>query len=284
MRWRFESAGQKQATLAAIDAFWSAFAQSSQELSDTFRGAGSFDVVAFMKDNLTPVHADMMWEFGPALAGDGHRLIVTPEHRYELTELARTMVERAPKLDRWEFYVHRLTESFDQTAQTVANRTGGDITAGTFELAWGVGGLIDVSYWSESKTRDHDVFLSLEALLGERALNTWIGDISSEKPKRFGSKGAPLQTLPDAFSRMQSERFAALADQPYVAWLTDESEVHLVSLQPTEATDYAGQDDRVTAITPDVTFSNATLTSDRFRSERFSRHGEVFAYLKMDGS
>lgn len=285
VRWKFGDSPARQATISRIDAFWKAFIASRSQLDDVFRGAGDFDVVNFMSSHFHPIHPEMMWEFGRALDVDGHRLVVTPEPRHELTELARTIVERAPKGAGWEFYVHRLPESYDSAVQSVAGRTGGDISDATLELSVGDGHLIDVGYTSASSSRDHDAFLALEALLGESTLNAWVGVVSARKPKRFGrSDGFPISEVADRFATLQGQIRSSLPDSPYIDWLSDETEMSLLSAQPQQATDYARQDDRITTVSPSFELSKAAQVSDRFWSERFSRHGEVFAYVKIDGS
>lgn len=284
-RWKFGDSPERQATISRIDAFWEAFIASRSQLDDLFRGAGDFDVVGFMSSHFQPIHPEMMWEFGRALNVDGHRLVVTPEPRHELTELARTIVERAPEESAWEFYVHRLAESYESAVQSVGGRTGGDITDATIELSVGDGHLIDVDYTSASRSRDHDAFLGLEALLGEATLNTWVGLVSAGKPRRFGgSKGFPISEVANRFAALQEQIRSSLPHSPYIDWLSDETEVTLLTAQPQQAADYARQDDRITTVSPSVELTKAAQLSDRFWSERFSRHGEVFAYVKIDGS
>lgn len=285
MRWKFTNSVGRQTKLTDIDAFWSAFSDNEGQLSDSFAGRSAFDVVEFMRTHFQPIHPNMMWEFGPALKSDGHRLIVTPEPRYELTELARTIVERAPDLSRWEFYVHRRAENLETAERSVNGRTGGSIGDATFELSIGESHLIDVTYASASSSREQDVFLALEALLGESTLNSWIGAISTKKPKRFGgSSHLPISALASRVAGMQAQMLGTLPDRPYLDWLSEDTEVSLLSLTRSEAADYARQEDRITAITPNVTTTQTALGSDRFWSERFSRHGEVFAYVKVDGA
>ena len=110
MRWRFLDDGldlaERDRKILDMDRWWLAFEQKVGDLNDMFAGGESFDLPRWM-EGIGEVHPDLMWEFGPAIHQIGHRLVITPEHRYELTELVRTFVDRAPQIDGWEFYALR---------------------------------------------------------------------------------------------------------------------------------------------------------------------------------
>ena len=72
-----------------------------------------------MRKHLQAINEHLMWEFGPAVQGKGHRLVVTPESRRYLRPLVRQVLERTPKLGGWDFYLYRLPEDFGQTHLTV---------------------------------------------------------------------------------------------------------------------------------------------------------------------
>ena len=82
MRHRFadpknaREARARKPVVAAIDRFWKAFARKTKQLDDLFSGRVSWDLPAWMATHLGAVSQDLMWEYGPALRGDGHRLEV----------------------------------------------------------------------------------------------------------------------------------------------------------------------------------------------------------------
>ena len=55
-----------------------------------------------MDDHLLPIHPKIMWEYGPAVRVDGHRLVLTPESAHELRPLVARILERAPSIPGWD--------------------------------------------------------------------------------------------------------------------------------------------------------------------------------------
>ena len=47
-----------------------------------------------MEDTLQAIHPSLMWEYGNAVRGPGHRLVITPESRRFLRPMVRTIFER----------------------------------------------------------------------------------------------------------------------------------------------------------------------------------------------
>ncbi len=86
-------------------------------------------------EHLGAIDTALMWEFGPAIRGEGHRLVITPESRRDLRPLVRRILGLAPRLDGWEFYAYRPPEDFDMAEQTVKGRTGGSIAKTFFRAA-----------------------------------------------------------------------------------------------------------------------------------------------------
>jgi hypothetical protein len=73
-----------------------------------------------------------------------------------------------------------------------------------------------------------------------------------------------------------------LPDKPHYKW-PDDSSWTSWELKPVEAMDYSNQLDLFFASSVNAKLWQATH-SRNFCSERFSRHGETFCYVKLDGS
>lgn len=127
MRWIYfndnpEEAAEREAVVIKIDAWWRAFAAKLDDLRAHFKGKARWDLPRWMDDNLSPIHPKIMWEYGPAVHGDGHRLVLTPETEHELRPLVAKVLERAPSLPGWEFYEARLPEDLVSTRAAVSDR------------------------------------------------------------------------------------------------------------------------------------------------------------------
>jgi hypothetical protein len=118
-----------------IDAWWTAFATQTGDFRDLFKRRKEWDLPAWMHENLGAICADLMWEFGPAVHGEGHRLVITTEWRRHLRPLVKRILGRAPQIDGWEFYPYRLPEDFGMAEETVKARTGGSIAKTFFRAA-----------------------------------------------------------------------------------------------------------------------------------------------------
>src|SRR5262245_26245366 len=112
-RWKFldpslpEEAAHQRSLLTKIEDWWTAFAGRTQRLDDLFKQKNQWDLPAWMGRHLQAIHPRLMWEYGPALRGKGHRLVITPESARQLRPLTDAIIERAPRLKGWEFYPYR---------------------------------------------------------------------------------------------------------------------------------------------------------------------------------
>ena len=289
MRWRFLDdvfdLAARDRKIADIDAWWDAFQAKTDALAALFEQRTSWDLVTWMQAELERIHPELMWEYGPAVTQPGHRLVITPEHRYELSDLARTVVERAPRVDGWEFYRHRLAEPPEAAAAAVAGRTGGSLDGVMVAITPGDHHLIDLHYYSKSPSASHDAFVVTEVLLGEHTLNTWAGSITASRPKRVFARGmdeaVPVSDLAKAFEGARRRVLGSMSADPHHTWVPTIERI-ILKLQPGRTDGHAGSDDLVLANAVEPDLWNASHRSARFASERFSRQGETFAYVKIE--
>src|SRR5262245_15855033 len=119
MRWIFADRGRSHEgqEIAAIDervaAWWQSFAGKAGDLVAQFSRKKEWDLPAWMQEHLGAIDDAMCWEFGQAVKGVGHRLVITPESRKDLRPLANSIVAAAPKIAGWEFYPYRLAEGIE---------------------------------------------------------------------------------------------------------------------------------------------------------------------------
>ena len=170
-----------------IGRWWSCFQEKAPALGRLFNAEEEWDLPEWMQRNLQAISPHLMWEFGPAANGAGHRLVITPEYRRDLRPLVARILDRAPGLDGWEFYAYRLPEDFEDALRTVEARAGGDISDVSFALRPTEFNTIDITFYSEGyRTAESlqagrgDAFAAVEALLGEEVLDRWIGIIEAE--------------------------------------------------------------------------------------------------------
>ena len=271
-----------------IDAWWAEFTARTDILSDVFARRKNWDLPAWMQTHLHAIDEHLMWEFGPAIRGKGHRLVITSEFRRDLRPLVKQILARAPRLDGWEFYAYRLPEDFEMAEQTVMARTGGSISKTLFRARVNDINKIDILFLSrdyasaEDKQAMNDVFVASETLLGEEILDRWIGAIEVA-PLDYGSQEPQgVRDMKNCVDDLIESVRSSLPDVPYFR-LAENLTWTARQLTPEEAEDYPHQADMFVGVSMiDPMWQNAHQNQS-FDSVRFSRHGEIFCYVKIDG-
>jgi hypothetical protein len=306
MRWIFldplnpQEAAYRAEKNRQMNAWWAAFAETADELDKVFSGRSKFDLPAWMNEHLSSIDEGLMWEFGPAVRGEGHRLVITPEANRHLRPLVNTLLSRAPEIQGWEFYPYRLPETIEMAAQQVEARTGGNLNGGKVQAAAGDAGKVDLVYCLPQCASPGDeaalfqAFVATETLLGEETLDTWIGAIDVEPPPKAGFLGrfrkqnrladlarlVPLEQLRGNVESLVAQHVGQLPGQP--CWqMLDDSNWSLCELTPQAADDYAGREDLILAIAARPEIIEASVRGP-FSSRRYSRFGETFCYVKLD--
>lgn len=242
------------------------------------------------------------------ISGSGHRLVITPEAATHLRPMVATLLERTPKLAGWEFYSYRLPEDVAMAQQTVASRSGGDLSGTLVTAVIGQHNRVDLTY-HDARTRGLDdkqafnnAFVATETLVGEELMDKWVGTITVErlrKPttldnilgraRRPVPGHLPLDRLKPTVDALIASMQDQLPDKPYHAFQpaldsSDQTESFLMKLDPVQADDYPQRADLFVAIGTNAGLWIARHKCTSFYSERYSRHGERFCYLKLDGS
>lgn len=273
-------------SLQLVDQWWSDFSSRKSDIEALFVQKAQWDLAAWMRTSLQVIDSHFMWEFGPGLDG-GHRLVVTPEHRFELRPLVNEILRRAPMVDGWSFFGHRLPEQFELALAFVEARTGVALAATGFQCVRGQFNLIDITIeFPESLVEKSEelafsqAFALVQTVLGEDALNAWVGELGVAKKSLLESD---IMGLASKVATLRATTSDSLSDKPICAEI-DESKWSILKLEPTSADDYPAQTDIFVGKTMNVEQWQNAHCSAPFFSERYSKVGEVFCYLKVDGS
>jgi hypothetical protein len=220
----------------------------------------------------------------------GHRLVITPEGARWLRPLVRTVLERAPRINGWEFYPYRLPEDVPGTIRTVEARVGVNITGAVIGASAGPGRKIDLMYAFpqqpelDEQTAFNAAFVATETLMGEQTLDTWIGGIGLlDGQNGSGNRPLPLdraQATVGALIRSIQEQLPAERTQDIGI---EEANWSMLELEPEPAEDYPARADLLCANTHNVELYQAAFGPYPFASGCHSRVGELFCYLKLDG-
>lgn len=273
-----------------IGDWWNEFCKQAVHIDGYFCGREEMDIPEWMLQNLQAINPHLMWEFGPARRGAGHRLVITPETRRELRPLVREILRRAPQIEGWEFYAYRLAESVDEAAASVKGRTGSDLGPLEVLVQLGAFNRVDLHFLGFPPETDPQhaysvAFVASESLLGEEVLDRWIGVIDVSPRSGEDERSFALTDLQAKVAQLVEQIQETLPEKPWfeidiengVLWSTLQVDVD-------DCDDCIQQEDLFVAITPVPGVVQNGLASAPFDSARFSRCGEKFCYLKIDGS
>lgn len=271
----------------AIASWWKDFKLQAPHIDALFDQREEWDLAGWMSRHLGAIHPQLMWEFGPAVNCEGNRLVITPEARRDLRPLVREILSRAPSLAGWEFYEYRLPEDFEQAERTVDGRTGGSLQGIQVLAQQGAFNRVDLTYRFPTGDVDEGsasniAFVATEVLLGEETLDRWIGAIevlpqAAPKPEMID-----IADLTGKVQRLIAEIKASLPDRPWhqadegILWTS-------FTCERQAAEEYAEQDDLFVGVTVYLPMLQNALAEGPFDSVRYSRFGECFCYLKIDG-
>ncbi len=123
----------------------------------------------------------------------------------------------------------------------------------------------------------------MESLLGEEMLDKWIGYIEHETVAEFPAEAVHANQVLVRLRAIIGQIVNGLPSAPWMGRMSNQ-QWSLIKLEPKQLDDYAGRGDQLTQISAWPELHRALLTNDAFYSARFSRCGETFAYVKIDGA
>jgi hypothetical protein len=186
-----------------------------------------------------------------------------------------------------------------EALQYVANETGMDLRHATARVGVGRGHLLEIviqsgDFYAADEPRALAACRRLvELLLGTDTLRTWLGKLGTVPgPKMRSLRMAsadlelfqPLQQLVAAVDAGCAGILAGLDERPYHTFC-EHGAWTLLDVEPVVGAEpCVDQDDLVLCSTLLPEMMKCFLQKDPFSSCRFSRHGELFVYLKYLGS
>ncbi len=291
MRWKYpdeSEAAARRKVMTTIGRWWREFDKKTADFDAFFRGKKKWDLPGWVNKHLNAIAEGICWEFGPGEGG--HRLALTPESRHHLRPLVEVILREAPEIPGWTFVPARPAESVEMALHSVQAKGGKDLAKALASASPGESHCIDLAfscdvYTAPDERQDlgHALWLT-EGLLGEEVLNRWVGVIATVSDRRTGRTGHPMERLRETAEKAIAKVVKGLPERPAMEWREDAEWTGYECRPRTGQDDYAGQSDLIAAaaILPEMWM--AARSRRVFWSGRFSRCGETFAYLKIEGS
>jgi hypothetical protein len=274
----------------SIGEFWQRFRQVSGRRASTW----AVELRALLETSVPGLGLEVRES-----ANGVRRLYIVPVAGAEYTPLARAFVERAPEIPGWEFGVEREPQELIASLGATYKDQGVDLSHARARVGVGRGHGLEVVLASEHfRSLDADADLDaahqlLNHLLGDQLMNHWVCNVSTvaqPKPSPLRLLGAEHQRLPLSLAELMPSVEAAvrgidqgLPEHPchthceQAEWVMFECEQGNPSASAEPASDL------LMACTMRPEMLKWHLQGGEFSSRRFSRCGEHFCYLKLEG-
>jgi hypothetical protein len=295
MRWhtsKHESpkeAAERKELSRKIDAWWDIFRKTAPTISEFFsvrEAHKEFNIAEWMQEHLGSVDENLMWEFGRALKGNGHRLVITPEGSRHLRPLADEILRRAPTDSGFEFYGDRLAESLEEAIEMAKSRTQAEIVVTGITCKPGIGNRVDLIAFVRPKASDEEldlawsqVIIICSTLMGEDITDRWLGFIDVE---HSNPSSVSLEFLKPQFEAAMNTCKAARPTMPYIN-VSEDANWTMYEMKPDPDHEITRRSDLFVYSALDPAFFQTVFRRLPFYSERFSSQGERFCYLMLDG-
>ncbi|MCT1513644.1 DUF695 domain-containing protein [Dietzia cercidiphylli] len=190
----------------AIDEFWQWWRHvGARDLDRLFTGRSEDGPTDELGRLVAAIHPDLEWEFGPGGDGSRHRFTVTAAGDPFLRADARRWLAAAPEADEvWSF------SDLRAPAPSMELGLGGHtFRADECMVSMQIGlSLIHVSVYHPTfalpdTPAEQVVYLLLDSLLGEEAVELWVGGIEASPSPRPAS--VPLPRLQDEVAALAAE-------------------------------------------------------------------------------
>jgi hypothetical protein len=265
-----------------IDNFWTAFAQQVSRSPEDVQ-----TIPLWLNEQINLLQKGLSWDVGPWNSGK-YNLAITCEDRYQLRPLVDEIIRKAPVLDGWTYSATRPPIPTEMVANVFQSRTGKTLPACTVSCAPANLNFIDIEFRlspNVQKVSQEELFALLEIILGEEFLQIWIGDIRFEKKffgNIFGTKFQSIQ-LSDLREHCENLVDSILQSSTPSTFYFEQAKPERGALVNLLGHPEMSSIDRLTSNTFHPGITKATLAK-RFWSERYSRRGETFCYLKIDAA
>lgn len=280
---------QHNEKLAAIEAWWKAFAEKAPDIDAQLSGKQAWDLAEWMDKHLQSIDSRLMWEYGPGLQG-GRRLVITPGKDRQLHPLVVGLINRAPKCTGWEFYPTRRREPATSLESILAARSVRSLESASVAVSVGDLNRVDLTFVSPDFEGPGDglaeeaALVATEVLLGEDRFYTWVGRIRVAKSVGAEQRLFPLADLSSRVAIAASD----IRDQhiPVPIHETDPEQLEWTfwNVDPNVQDDYAGQQDLVIGKSILPPMWQAARSGVLFSSDRYTTLPEFFIYVKVDSA
>lgn len=198
------ASSNRETQVEAIRGFWSWFASNAQKLRTLHANRDFATLAREVNRELDKIEPQLAWEIGPG-KNQPNLLTISAEGNAELRPLAETMIELAPNLTGWEFHSARPARPAPVMVRLPASGVAFDTSDWEFiPVEQPASGRLDLVVVDDQLARSdrepalRAVSIYLDEVLGEEAVETWIGQFELQsRIAAYGRKTYKIAELPD---------------------------------------------------------------------------------------
>lgn len=302
---------RRTAVLQRIERFWAEFLGNIKDIQNAINGDDTLGLHEWMSDHLRVIDPRLSWEC--MRVRDEYHMLLTPQFHRHLRPLTDVLVFRAPRIGLWRYLTYRPPVPADVAVRVIQDRMGIDLSDITCAVSVGSLNTIDLILCSSAFKGSQDplsrrqAYALAEAILGEESMEVWGGQLQSVgpstdrrtyaldrlRPTAEALIGSIIDQLPDKpmhqYPLDAPRHYMELPELPPSTLSTQAAAqgmpVHLSDLptSPGGLPDFPQQRDLQSATTQRPILWRAAHSGRPFFSEQFSRFGEKFCYVKIDG-
>jgi hypothetical protein len=212
----------------------------------------------------------------------------------DLVPLAAAIASRNAALPTLTLHAERPAAALGDALADVKSSTGFDLARARFRAGFGRGHLLEVViHCAEFSSNLDEAALGAaerltRLLLGDQRRAQWVGSVAvATMPRGIlpvvgsddGAKTLPIAELVPSVDAAIAGLYAGFPDAP-LARIDSSDDWVMFEIEPEDTDDPTCKDDLVLASTCMPELTKAFVEGMPFSSARFSRHGELFCYVK----
>lgn len=193
----------------AVECFWRWFAGNVEQLKALYLTSEFGRLAMEMNRRLDRIEPQLAWELGAGIKKP-YLLTISAEGNPQIRQIADLVIERAPRLEEWEFYASRPARRAPGAVQLPESVERFNTSEWKFiPVEQHQRGQLDIVVVDDKLARADPgpalkaVSLYLDQMLGEEIVEAWIGTFRVESSvAAYGKRTFKMTELPDYLFRV----------------------------------------------------------------------------------
>lgn len=195
--------------MSAIEAFWSYWRENEAAILAAIANGTLQDWAEPINERVTAMGDGLQWEFGPGREASHYFCVASPGNLAGRARAQRWLRAAPPAGPHFEFYASRPGRGYDPGMRIVFDEQ--EVTFGDFVFAIESDEhrrRVDIEVWhpafeGEAELAPRATFVALDTVLGEDAVETWVGGVDVKEAPIEGQSFEALMTAVRAITQTE---------------------------------------------------------------------------------